>query len=174
MRLWYQDQLCGMGTHAHTKIHAQTRARAPWPWRVVGRKTKRECDTEETPGRRNMLWFLSASWAGLENQRRYRHRGNDRVETRQAETEWRRGLRKYGKELKSAHTHTHTHTQTLDMCMSAHTKIHCVHLCAALVLLKPTVCMSISEPRSCLRTYGIVRTDTHKGSHTHPLKIYMW
>lgn len=50
--------------------------------------------------------ILSASWAELESQRRYRHRGNERVETRRAETDWRKGMWEYGEELK-VYTYTH-------------------------------------------------------------------
>ena len=67
-----------------------------------------------------------------------------------------------------AHTHTHTHTHTHIGHVHERThSAHRVHFCAALVLLKPTVCMSISEPRSCLRTIRYC-AHRHQQGLTHP------
>lgn len=108
MRLWYQDQLCGVCTHVHTNTHTykgtcacsstpifmhthtHTHIHAlPGLGSAVEGKTKGEYDTEETLDRRNMLWFLSASWTEPESQRR--HVGNDGVEARRAAADWCEG-----------------------------------------------------------------------------------
>lgn len=46
-------------------VRVHTHAHTLWPWRVVEKKTKRESDTEETLGRRNMLRFYQPAELGL-------------------------------------------------------------------------------------------------------------
>lgn len=86
--------------HIHTLIHTHSLA-----LESGGEENKERMWYWGNTGQAEHGLILSASWAELESQRRYRHRGNERVETRQAETDWRKWMWEYGKSWKYIHTH---------------------------------------------------------------------
>lgn len=111
--MWYRrthprtQTLAHTHTHMHTFTNTYTHSyiHTHWPWRVVERKTKRECDTEETLGRRNMLWFYQPV------ERSLKARDDTDIE---AMREWKQdrlkqteenGCESMGKSWKYIHTH---------------------------------------------------------------------
>lgn len=137
-------------TYTHSYIHTH------WPWRVVERKTKRECDTEETLGRRNMLWFYQPV------ERSLKARDDTDIE---AMREWKqdglkqteeKGCESMGKSWKYIHTHIPGQTRNWSLqypltCKNTYNEhVHEHTLKDSLSAFMPnmdthTVCKSISE-----------------------------
>lgn len=111
--------------HIHTLIHTHSLA-----LESGGEENKERMWYWGNTGQAEHALILSASWAELESQRRYRHRGNERVKTRQAETDWRKWMWEYGEELK-VYTYTHPRSNSkLKPSMPVNMQKHTQRTCA--------------------------------------------